>query len=148
MGWETNSRALFHPWPPSTSSCLPPKEPGKWRVCFYGNRNKTPLKRQRWQFIYSVKRMCCYNIQLLWAAFWGFLKALAQVRLTQVSSKAVRQTEQGEHPRNGDFKVSLKSIPRGNNISKWRWIRQAQRDDESPLLQSVSCRRNKPRARF
>lgn len=37
---ETNSQALFHPWPPSTVSSPSPREPGKWRAYFYGNSNR------------------------------------------------------------------------------------------------------------
>ena len=60
---EMNSQALFHPWPPSTTSCPPPKEPGKWPARFYGNRRQTPLERQMLQFHYPVTGC---NASVLW----------------------------------------------------------------------------------
>lgn len=38
--WEMNLQALFHPWPPSTTSCPSLTGPGKWRAYFYGNSNR------------------------------------------------------------------------------------------------------------
>lgn len=40
---ERNSLVLFHPWPPSTTSCPPRKEPERWRAYFYRKQWQKPL---------------------------------------------------------------------------------------------------------